>query len=410
MSVDDSPLGPFVLYFCLTVLYGLVNSLTSPALPDLAQQASLGSIGLGSLFIPRGIGSIIGAFVIGTVLDAVRDPHKVLAAVLLFRASMELLMPVGWTLELVGLNLACVAFCGNAIYVCGATCISWTYGKLMGPKVSLMDSAFGCGGTFAPALAGALANYGYSAVEGYRVIAVADITLAASTFLIKAKPNPKLAKVETNSEATAASGSGYKPLADGSETVEEHVSWTAVFMCCTIVLFSDVCTSANLFWFYSYATEHLELEHKAARLLNTAFWIGFTSMQFIYAWLQRSHDAATILKCMLPVMLVMALILAVPPTFVGPWVPAIGMVGLSMGGGVNALSTTLLRQTSFISGKALGVIRIASASGNMLGGASVGWVQPWLGRLALPCVATVSMVVNLICLALLLYVRSRSRS
>ena len=31
--------APFVLYFLLTLLYGTVNSLTSPALPDLAAQA-----------------------------------------------------------------------------------------------------------------------------------------------------------------------------------------------------------------------------------------------------------------------------------------------------------------------------------------------------------------------------------
>ena len=56
------------------------------------------------------------------------------------------------------LDMMASGFTGNAIYVCGSTSISWTYGKLMGPRVSLMDSSFGVGGSLAPLLAGLLAE------------------------------------------------------------------------------------------------------------------------------------------------------------------------------------------------------------------------------------------------------------
>merc|ERR1711934_232514 len=86
-------------------------------------------------------------------------------------------MPLGTSLFQIGVNLAVVAFCSNAIYVCGSSGVSKTYGKLLGPKVSLMDAAFGLGATFAPLLDEVVAAFGYGAVEGYRVLACVDVAL-----------------------------------------------------------------------------------------------------------------------------------------------------------------------------------------------------------------------------------------
>ena len=82
--------------------------------------------------------------------------------------------------------------------------------------------------------------------------------------------------------------------------------------------------------------------------------------------------------------------------------PAISMVCLGLAGGMNALVTTLLRQKSFIGGKAISVLRISSACGNMCGGAFVGFLHAGLGRFALPAVAAGSSCLNLILLFVLL--------
>ena len=72
--------------------------------------------------------------------------------------------------------------------------------------------------------------------------------------------------------------------------------------------------------------------------------------------------------------------------------PAIFLVLLGLGGGMNALFTAILRQRTTISGKAFGLLRVSSACGNMFGGALVGWFESIVGlALALPVVEASGM-------------------
>ena len=107
----------------------------------------------------------------------------------------------------------------------------------------------------------------------------------------------------------------------------------------------------------------------------------------------------------MPFVLLMACSIAIPPASLGPLVPGLAMVLLGLGGGMNALSTTLLRQTSFIGGAVFGFLRVASALGNMFGGASVGLLYPLMGRLALPCIAATSIMLAMASMAFLLRMR-----
>eukprot|EP00929_Paragymnodinium_shiwhaense_P096068 TRINITY_DN57535_c0_g1_i1.p1 TRINITY_DN57535_c0_g1~~TRINITY_DN57535_c0_g1_i1.p1 ORF type:complete len:449 (+),score=46.72 TRINITY_DN57535_c0_g1_i1:149-1495(+) len=415
-AAAEPPAAPFYLYSLLTFLYGMTNSFTSPALPELGEQASLSSTELGSLFLWRGVGSMIGAFLVGRVLDMTSDPHLVLSVCLAMRVCSDCFMPTGWTLPLVGVNLGCVAFSGNAIYVCGSTSISWMYGKLMGPRVSLMDAAFGVGGFFAPAVAGALAAFQLGAVQGYRVLAMADVLVLIGVwamwdqrprnprFLPKQLEQPLLAGTEgadlENESLDQQTGGVTKRPAPSPSAVEnsEHVvNWFAVFLCCGMILCADICFSSVIFWFYSYATQHLGLAPPLARTMNSMLWAVFGGIQFFWAWLQkppRSVDPGSILLFLMPVCFVLALSIALPVSLAGPLLPASCMIIVALGGGMNALTTSLLRQVSFISGTAFGFIRISSACGNMLGGGSVGFLQPALGRYALPVVAASGMVLN----------------
>ena len=82
--------SPFVLYSVMTFVFGLLNALTGPALPDLAQQADVDPAGLGIIFVLRGIGSMAGALVVGLVLDALHNPHIALVVLLAARAFLRL--------------------------------------------------------------------------------------------------------------------------------------------------------------------------------------------------------------------------------------------------------------------------------------------------------------------------------
>ena len=105
----------------------------------------------------------------------------------------------------------------------------------------------------------------------------------------------------------------------------------------------------------------------------------------------------TLLKILLPYSFVCGACIALPGHL-----GAVAMVALGLCAGGNALLTTVLRQFTPIGGKVFAVLRIASACGNMFGGSLVGFLLPWLGRLALPAVCAGSTLVNIILLMLLL--------
>merc|ERR1712097_207554 len=114
--------------------------------------------------------------------------------------------------------------------------------------------------------------------------------------------------------------------------------------------------------------------------------------------------AESILKCLMPFSLVASCGIALPKSEsesgLGGLLPALAMVCLGLAGGMNALITTLLRQRSMIGGKVGAVLRIASACGNMCGGASVGFLYGSFGRYALPFVTAGSTMLNIVLLGI----------
>ena len=166
-------------------------------------------------------------------------------------------------------------------------------------------------------------------------------------------------------------------------------------LCGCIILLADVSMSSVLFWFFAWSTLELQIDPAVARALNTAFWVCFTGIQFVWAFLQSRYGVhpKSILQCLLPFSLLASLGIALPG-----YAGAFSMVMLGLAAGMNALVTTLLRQRSLIGGKVFAVLRIASACGNMLGGALVGFLRPGLGGLALPVVAAGSTLLNVVLL------------
>ena len=400
--------APFALYCCLTTLYGAVGGAMSPSLPDFATQASLSSAGQGSLFIWRGVASMTGAFTMGRVVDACRDPHKVLATLLAMRIVAHVCMPAGWNLLLVSLDIMVSGFAGNSLYLVGTVCISWTYGKLLGARVSLMDAGFGIGGSLSPMLASVVVQLGYAAVNVYRALALVDVVLLLMAFLVRAEPNPRFAvgpdepAEESTQEASAQPqrSDGYKEL---REEEPKEVNCAALAVCCGLVFCSDVCVSSPIWWFYTHATQNLGLDPVLARAMNSALWVIFTALQIVWAALQnRGVKAVTILQCQMPLVLLSAAGMATPASLAGPWLPTLCMVCVDFGGGLNALITATLRQITFLDGTAFGYFRIASACGNMVGGAGVGFLAPVLGSLALPVVSASGMLLNIVLLNVLI--------
>ncbi len=446
--------APFVVYFLLTIFYGCVNSLTSPALPDLATQANpdLSSRQLGALFIYRGFGSTIGAFLVGALIDKIdtlkvlqNSPgasheksdgtntvsvHLMLVLCLVARTVCYVLMPLGRTLHQIGFNMAAISGCSNAIYVCGSCGLSKVYGKLLGSRVSLMDAAFGIGGGLAPVLAYSVTTLlGYpSAVESYRVLAAVDLVLcvAASILFWRSLCEVLLRNRSAKSDSSKAeelslmgesrTGESKSPLQSPMESLSQshsqqqpHLSafWILIFFLLTFA--SDVCFSSVLFWFYTYATRALKLDDNVAKSLNSGVWVVFTSVQFLWAFLQqtRSVKPFSILIVIMPATILMCILSgfdgfshhmsAIAPTVSSEatrkTLSCVGLVCLGVGGGLNALFIALLRSKGEISGKVFGLLRIASGCGNMVGASLVGFLEPVLGlSVSLPIVSASGML------------------
>lgn len=277
MTDETVPQAPYVLYVCTVLLLGAINSLTSPALPELEQQAHVDAAGAGQIFLWRGVGSIAGAFVSGFAVDKVRNPHFIMAFFFAVRACAEVAMPYGWDLQLVALDLSVVAFCGNAIATCANTSMTWTYGKLMGSRMNFLDSAFGIGGTLAPFIASVLAAAGSPIVSGFWIFAFMDVCLLVASAVIPARPNPQFAVSKSGGAKVALlTEEGGRESAE-HRTDSTRVIWSSVLLCASLVLFAGVCEGSLAFWCYTYAVQQLSLSPNNARTLNTAYWSGYTA-------------------------------------------------------------------------------------------------------------------------------------
>lgn len=405
MANERIPQAPYVLYVSTTLLLGAINSFTSPALPELEEQAHVDASGAGEIFLWRGIGSIGGALVSGFAVDTVRNPHLIMAFFFVVRACALVAMPYGWNRQLVALDLSIVAFCGNAIATCAATSITWTYGRLMGSRMNFMDSAFGIGGTLAPPLASFLAAVGSPIIHGFWTFACVDVCLLVASTLITARPNPQLAvsKVSAAKDALLAE----EGERNSSEQLDEttRVRWSAVLLCAALVLFAGVCEGSLAFWCYTYGWQKLSLSPNNARTLNTVYWSGYTGTRLFLTWLARRTKPADILQGSVALALVAAVGMAMPSAE-GSVFPCLALVGVGCGiAGLHANAIAMLRELSFISGRAQGCIRIGSSIGNMLGASSVGFLQHWplIGRSALPVVINAGITMQIVILALLLY-------
>eukprot|EP00929_Paragymnodinium_shiwhaense_P078821 TRINITY_DN40892_c0_g2_i1.p1 TRINITY_DN40892_c0_g2~~TRINITY_DN40892_c0_g2_i1.p1 ORF type:complete len:426 (-),score=68.21 TRINITY_DN40892_c0_g2_i1:85-1362(-) len=413
----EPPQAPFVLYACLTLLFGTLNSLTGPALPEFAAQTHEELSSMGCLFMYRGLGSMAGGLLVGFILDQLRDPHRVLVALLVLKVVVEASMPYGFCLHVVGCQLFVVAMCANAISTVGSTCVAWTYGKLMGPKVNLMNALFGIGACLAPPIATTLEGMHWRAVHGYWVIALVDVCFIATALIVKGAPNPKLAPAiedgPSNRIAAVEAGNsspnvsdpkavkeGYTKMAD--EDDDDIVRTYPVVLCCLSVMLAGVVEASVAFWLYAFSTTHLQLPASAASTLNTIFWAAFTGTRLTLGCVVSKVGSEVVLKSSL----IVAILFAQGMIWAGSsmLLPCIGMVGVGVGvAGLYANSLSVLRLKSFIGGREQGFIRLFAAMGAMAGSSSVGMLMKVasIGDNALPSVVAVGLAGEAVVLALM---------
>mmetsp|Transcript_5294 Transcript_5294/g.7705 ORF Transcript_5294/g.7705 Transcript_5294/m.7705 type:complete len:407 (-) Transcript_5294:63-1283(-) len=388
MPDNGASQAPFVLYSCAAAIFGLLQALAGPALPDLEQQSQTDSAGIGAMFVYRGIGSMIGGFTCGFILDAVRNPHHVLVVLLLVKACVEFAIPCSYSLTLLALDFGILQFCANSITTVSGTCVSWTYGKLIGLQMNIMNGMFGVGTALAPLLASALRFAGLHAVYGYWVILALDLTIAAAAVAIPAAVNPRFA-AKSNSLLNAAE----------VETPKEapKVLWLEVIQCCLSLVCAGTGEGALQVWLHRYATKQLGLSDGVTAIVNTSFFIAFTCTRFLCGLLVGSVGPAAILVASTALGLVAPLAMMLPG--VGTVIPCVAMVAIGIGvAGLYPNSVAKLGQRTFISGRAQGFMRVSAALGTMLGSSGPGFLWPLIGSFSVPAIALGAMVAEVLLL------------
>jgi len=168
------------------------------------------------------------------------------------KACVEFAIPCSYSLTLLALDFGILQFCANSITTVSGTCVSWTYGKLIGLQMNIMNGMFGVGTALAPLLASALRFAGLHAVYGYWVILALDLTIAAAAVAIPAAVNPRFA-AKSNSLLNAAE----------VETPKEapKVFWLEVIQCCLSLVCAGTGEGALQVWLHRYATKQLGLSY-----------------------------------------------------------------------------------------------------------------------------------------------------
>eukprot|EP00927_Polykrikos_kofoidii_P071410 TRINITY_DN67677_c0_g1_i1.p1 TRINITY_DN67677_c0_g1~~TRINITY_DN67677_c0_g1_i1.p1 ORF type:complete len:421 (-),score=43.16 TRINITY_DN67677_c0_g1_i1:34-1137(-) len=355
--------------------------------------------GMGAVFVYRGIGSMTGGFIIGFVLDAVSNPHSILVVLLVVKGAVEFSMPFSSSIVILSLQFAAVAFCGNAITTVASTSISWTYGKLIGVQMNVLNGCFGIGASLAPGLA-ALARKSVSrGVLSYWAICSVDVFLIVAAIAIPAAKNPRfVAKLNamTHDQGDACEERDSKQYVNLDED-SLAVDWLTVGLCGGSILFAGACEGAISFWLFTYATHQLGLSDDAAGTVNSFFFVIFTATRFLCCWLVTLVEAASILKGFLVLAVVASFGIVYPQD--GAVLPCIGMIGVGIGvAPVAGNAVTALRQKTYISGRAQGSMRIMAACGSMIGGSGTGFLQktPLGGDGALPTIVFLGLVAEVI--------------
>lgn len=396
----------FILCSCLSAIFGFVNALTGAVLPDLERQAQMDTGGIGAMFVERQVGSMLCGFICGFVLEVVWNPHNFLVCILLLKACIEFIVPLSYTQWLLGLDMFILQGCSNAMLTLANASISWTYGKLMGMQMNVMNGIFGVGAALAPLAAGALRASGVHAAYGYWMVLVLDLMCVVAAFMIPATPSPKL-RIEDqldNKEALfdrqASDSEEELPAPARCEQVEE-VRLQEVILGCTSMVFAGAAEAAMTFWLYRYATVQLHVSEGLAGTLNTLFFIAFTAQRFLCGALVTLVGPEAILMGSAAVSVLAGISMVLPGG--GTIVPSIATVFVSLGiAGLYPNSIALLGKRSFISGRAQGLMRVASAAGAMLGSSGPGFLQKagMPGLYAVPTMVIAPMVAEILLLAI----------
>ena len=335
-----------LVYYAAHVVLGLSLSVLGPTLPSLAKQTGSTLAQIGIIFAANSLGGIAGSMLGGLIYDRQRG-HLAFAAALLGMSVLLLGMPLvtsRWLLVVIVLLLGAA---GGIVDVGGNTLIVWLFGKKVGPYMNAMHLFFGVGALLAPILADRVIVATGEIRWIYWILALLALPVLVWIVLV---PSPS------------------RPLSDVREPNGGTPSLRRYAMLVVLIsVFFFLHTGTELSyggWIFSYAVAIRIGPDSIARLLNSAYWGGFTLGRVISIPLAMKLRPQTMLLIdLIGAFASLSVMMLLPAWPSAIWVGTIGL-GLSIAS-LFPTSLNFAERRIPISGRVTGIFLVGANAGAM---------------------------------------------
>jgi FHS family Na+ dependent glucose MFS transporter 1 len=233
---------------------GISGILIGPTLPYLADQVQVSLDTIGSLFVVRSLGGMLGAFVIARIYDRLKG-HWVLVSAFCLTALASLAIPfvrsLGWLMAVFVMH----GMADALMHVGLNTMLVWGLRDRVGPYMNGMHLMFGIGAIASPLLVAQVLLRTGGIEMAYWAVTALSIMLALALLIFPSPEDPQLST---------------ERVAGKSNSLALSLLFVAFFVA---YVGGEVGFGG---WIYTYALETGLTDAIGAANLNALFWIGFT--------------------------------------------------------------------------------------------------------------------------------------
>lgn len=336
-------------YYASIGAIGLFSAILGPSLPGLSEQLRVPVGILGSLFLVRSLGGLIGSYLGGRLFDRTAG-HTIMALALLGLAGLAALLPVTPLLWLVWLVVFMMGIGESTLDVGSNTMLIWTYREKVAPFMNGLHFFFGVGAFISPLiLAWSLRTTG-DINWAFWVIGLCALPIAAAFLFIKSPPHQVV-------------------VAQSNGLPDDRLTLGLIALLFFLYVGAEVAFGG---WVYTYAVTLRLGSVTSAAFLTSTFWGMLTVGRLLAIPIStRLSPRRVILIALIGCLGSMMLITLLPGSPVALWAGAIGL-GFSMAPVFPTLLSLAERRME-ITGRVTGLFFVASNAGGM--------TLPWLAGL-----------------------------
>lgn len=247
-----------IAYYLASIVHGISVALLGPTLPDLSAKTHSQISQLSLLFSARSFGWLIGAFVVGRILDK-KKGHPLITVMLFISAALAAFIPIQKMLIPLVLIVFLLGISESMIDVAANTLLLWVHRKNTNTYMIGLHFFFGVGGFLAPILLAWTLAVSDDISWSYWILALMMV-LTALLFLMV--PSPPVRRLENDQPADIRN----KPMIIG------------------IVIFFFLWAGAEIGfagWIFTYALKSGITDKTNAAYLTSAFWGALTLARLV---------------------------------------------------------------------------------------------------------------------------------